>query len=278
MKAIKYILFAIAATVMTSCMDSGYPDVDLNTPPYGNNSIKESNVITIKQLKEKYQSFVTTPYTYSKVDEDIQIKGYVTGNDIEGNIYNEVALQDESGAIIIAVAQGGMCGYLPEGAQIIVSLKDLYIGNYGKQAEIGTPYTNAAGSTYVSRMPAMLWADHFKIVGYDAKAVTPAVLTVNDMAAWSGEKDGGKLATLTNVSIRNASEATTWSDPKGTKSVSLYFNELPGSNVLVYTSPYCDFAGSKVPQGKFNITGIFKNFNGKCEIIIRKIADVQENK
>jgi hypothetical protein len=278
MKAIKYILFGVAAVVMTSCMDSGYPDVDLNTPPYGNNSISETDAITIQQLKEKYKSFVTTPYTYSKIDEDIKIRGYVTGNDIEGNIYSEIALQDESGAIIIAVAQGGICGYLPEGAEIVVSLKDLYIGNYGKQPEIGIPYTNAAGSTYVSRMPAMLWANHFKILSYSPEAIKPVEFTASDLASWDGYKDGGKLATLKNVSIRNASEATTWSDPKGTKSVSLYFNELPGSNVMVYTSPYCDFAGSKVPQGKFNITGIFKNFNGKCEIIIRKIADVQENK
>lgn len=278
MNRLKYILFAFLAIATTSCMDSGYPDVDTNTPPYGNNSIEDTNVITIAQLKQKYNSYVNTPYTYAKVEEDIKIKGYVTGNDIEGNIYNEIALQDATGAIIIAISQGGICGYLPEGAEIIVSLKDLYIGNYGKQAEIGTPYTNSSGSTYVSRMPAMLWSEHFKIVGYDPQAIQPVEYTATTISTWNGAEDGGKLAVLKNVSIRNATETTTWSNPKDTKSVSLYFTEIKGTNYMVYTSPYCDFAGTKVPQGTFNITGIFKNYNGKCEIIIRKIADIEENK
>lgn len=275
MNRFKYILFGVMAVIMTSCMDSGYPDVNTTIPPYGDNSIEETNVITIQQLKDKYKSYVTNPYTYSKVEEDLKIKGYVTGNDIEGNIYNEVAIQDATGAIIVAVSQSGMYGYLPEGTEILISLKDLYIGNYGKQAEIGVPYTNSSGSTYVSRMPAMLWQQHFKITGYNADAIQPKEYTVSNITSWNGEVDGGKLGVLKNVTIRSANESTTWSDPKGTASVSLYFTEIKGTNIMVYTSPYCDFAGTKVPQTMFNITGIFKNYNGKCEIIIRKIADIE---
>jgi hypothetical protein len=276
MKALKHILFGATALVMASCMDGGYPDVDTTTAPYGNNEITEENVITIQELKDKYKSYVTTSYTYTQITEDVKIKGHVVGNDIEGNIYNEVALQDATGAIIIAISQGGMCGYMPEGAEILVSLKDLYIGNYGAQAEVGVPYTNSSGSTYVSRMPASLWQEHFKITGYDNTAIQPTEFTASGLSNWNGYTDGGKLGTLKNVSIRNAKSTTTWSDASGTSSVSLYFNEINGSNTLVYTSPYCDFANVKVPQGKFNITGIFKNYNGKCEIIIRKIADIEE--
>lgn len=276
MKALKYILFGVVALVMASCMDGGYPDVDTTTPPYGNNSITEDNVITIQELKDKYKSYVTTSYTYTQIAEDIKIKAYVVGNDIEGNIYNEVALQDNTGAIIIAVSQGGMCGYMPEGAEILVSLKDLYIGNYGAQAEIGVPYTSTSGSTYVSRMPASIWQEHFKITGYNKDAIQPTEFTATDLSKWNGYTDGGKLGILKNVSIRNVKSTTTWSDATGTSSISLYFNEIGGSNTMVYTSPYCDFASVKVPQGKFNITGIFKNYNGKCEIIIRKIADITE--
>ncbi len=276
MKKIKYILFAITATLLTACMDSGYGDVDTSISPYGDNSITETNVITIAELKNMYKSYCTTSYTYTQITDDLQIKGYVTGNDIEGNIYNEFALQDETGAIIIAVQKGGMCGYMSEGAQVLVCLKDLYIGNYGRQAEIGVPYTNSSGSTYVSRMPWFQWEEHYKIVGHDIDAIQPHEFSTSDLNNWDGFEDGGKLGILKNVSIRGATEDTTWSEPSGTSSVSLYFNEISGTNTLVYTSPYCDFAGVKVPQGKFNITGIFKNYNGRCEIIIRKIADIEE--
>ena len=56
-----------------------------------------------------------------------------------GNIYNELAIQDKTGAIIISIGQSGLYGFLPIGTEILIDLKDLYIGNYGKQAQIGVP-------------------------------------------------------------------------------------------------------------------------------------------
>jgi len=66
-----------------------------------------------------------------------------------------------------------------------------------------------------------------------------------------------------------------YADPAGKTSVSWYFNEQ-GTDVMVYTSPYCDFASNKLPQGKCNITGIVKRYNKKWEFIIRSIDDVEE--
>ena len=40
-----------------------------------------------------------------QVTDDIKIKGTVTGNDIEGNIYNEVVIDDGTGAFIICIAR-----------------------------------------------------------------------------------------------------------------------------------------------------------------------------
>ncbi len=276
MKKIHYILCALAAVLLSSCINGDWDDVDTSVSPYGDNSLTETNVITISELKNMYKSYCTTSYTYTQITDNLQIKGYVTGNDIEGNIYNEFALQDETGAIIIAVQKGGMCGYMSEGAQVLVDLKGLYIGNYGRQAEIGIPYTNSSGSSYVSRMPWFQWEEHYKIVGHNIDAIQPYEYTTSTISSWDDFEDAGKLCTLKDVSIRGASSDTTWSEPTGTSSVSLYFNEITGSNTLVYTSPFCDFAGVTVPQGKFNITGIFKNYNGRCEIIIRKIADIEE--
>ena len=196
---------------------------------------------------------------------------------MQGNIYNEIALQDETGAIIIAIAQGGINGYLPVGTEILVELKDLYVGNYGKQAEIGTLYTNKNGNTYVSRMNRFLWQDHFMITG-GYKVIEPEVFADgNAKTKWTFDKDSGKLGVIKNVTIKGASETTTFSDPNGSQSVSLNFNEQPNS-VMIYTSPYCDFAGRTVPQGKCNITGIFKRYNDSWEIIIRSIDDVEEVK
>lgn len=278
MKQKKYIKIAMAALLccmtLASCMDDDWKEPDSSTSPYGNNSLTETNVVTIAELRSMYKSQISTSYSYKQVTEPMQIKAVVTGNDIEGNIYNEIAVQDETGAIIIAVSQGGMFGYLPVGTEILVELNGLYVGNYGKQAEIGTPYTNSSGSTYVSRMNRTVWQEHFKITGL-TKTVEPEVFAEgNTSTKWSLDDDCGKLGVIKNVSIKGASATKTFSDPSGSSSVSVYFNEQP-SSVFLYTSAYADFAATVVPQGKCNITGIFKRYNNNWEIIIRSIDDVE---
>ena len=106
--------------------------------PFGNNSIDDQNIISISDLKKQYADVIfASTDTYVKIDKDIKIKGRVTGNDLGGNLYKQIAVQDTTGAIIISVNQSGMHGFVPEGQEIIIALKDLYIGGYRKQPQIG---------------------------------------------------------------------------------------------------------------------------------------------
>jgi hypothetical protein len=43
----------------------------------------------------------------------------------------------------------------------------------------------------------------------------------------------------------------------------------------MYNSGYADFAAMKLPQGKVNVTGVFKRYRDQWEVIIRKINDVE---
>ena len=103
------------------------------------------------------------------MEDGLQIKGVVTANDIEGNIYNQIAVDDGTGAIVINIAQGGLFGQVPIGQEILVDLTGLYIGTYRSQAQIGVPYTatskSGVKSTYPSRMPRTMWNDHYKALG-----------------------------------------------------------------------------------------------------------------
>lgn len=274
MNKLKIFMLALTACLLSGCMDGNWDDpTELNSR--GNKAIVESNVISIAQLKSQYKNYITTDYrdgkSYTKITSDIQIKGVVTGNDIEGNLYNEISLQDETGAIIIAISEGGIWGYLPIGTEIVVDLKDLYIGNYGLQAQIGVPYTNASGNTYVSRMSKLLWNSHFKLTG-NTKNIEP--ITFNN-STWDNFNDGAKLATIKNVRFDVPNDTTTFASPNsGAGSKSIYFKGIDKS-VMVYTSNYADFAATYVPTGKVNVTGIVITYNRYKEFIIRSIDDVQ---
>ena len=285
MKTFKYIImFALACSLTTSCMDGNWDEPDL-TPDQagiGNNAIQETHVISIADLKTKYKDYINTDYrdgnSFAQVTEDLQIKAVVTGNDVQGNLYNEIAVDDGTSAIIIAIAQGGIYGQLPIGTEILVDLKNLYVGNYGKQAEIGTPFTNSRGQTYVSRMNRFMWVQHFKVTG-TGKTIEPIVFDKSMTVNKYGNVYDGKLVTLKNVSFKSADGKATYAYAgSGPGSKQVYFNEFNSKLVMLYTSNFAKFAANPLPTGKVNVTGIMKRFNNTWEIIIRTLDDVEEVK
>lgn len=133
-----YLLLVPVSLLLLSCMDKDWDVPYTDGTEYGNQAVTETNLVSIAQLKQKYASVIYRG-DYVQFTEPTQIKGVVTGNDIESNIYNQIAIEDGTGSIIICVAQSGLCGQLQVGREIIVELQDLYIGSYGQQPEIGTP-------------------------------------------------------------------------------------------------------------------------------------------
>lgn len=288
MKNIKYLLMLVlACSLFTGCMDDDWdtPNAEALNKAYGNQEIAETNVITIGSLKEKYESVINaSTNSYEQITEDVQIKGRVVGNDIGGNIYNEVSIDDGTGAILICISQGGLFSYLPVGQEIVVDLKGLYIGGYGKQAEIGMPYTNAKGNSYVSRMSRVLWNKHFKLTGVaDASKV---VAEEFDVSKRTKEEyftaNNGKLMTIKNVEFTNADGKTTFA-PSEEKDAANSVNRglsqngeaIPTSSLVVRTSSYADFAAKQLPTGKLNITGVFTRYRTTWQILIRDERDIQ---
>lgn len=288
MKNIKYLLMLVlACSLFTGCMDDDWdtPNAEALNKAYGNQEIAETNVITIGSLKEKYESVINaSTNSYEQITEDVQIKGRVVGNDIGGNIYNEVSIDDGTGAILICISQGGLFSYLPVGQEIVVDLKGLYIGGYGKQAEIGMPYTNAKGNSYVSRMSRILWNKHFKLTGVaDASKV---VAEEFDVSKRTDEEyftaNNGKLMTIKNVEFTNADGKTTFapSDEKDAansvnRGLSQNGKPIATSSIVVRTSSYADFAAKQLPTGKLNITGVFTRYRTTWQILIRDERDIQ---
>lgn len=272
------LIFALACTLFSSCMNGDWDEPDFNgAAPYGNNSLTEQNVIPIADLIKKYHNllFESTTDQNKQIDEDIMIKGRITGNDVGGNIYKQVTLQDTTAAIIIAINEGGLNGYLAEGSEILVDLKGLYIGSYRKQPEIGAPYNGNS----IGRMQKDIWAKHFKILGSpDASLIQPV-----DFSTIKNEMDANcaKLVTLKDVTFKEADGKSTFST--GTSTGNAVNQELEGygSKVVIRTSTYADFAAIPLPYDnvakkklKCDITGIATRYNSTWQILIRKTSDI----
>lgn len=287
MKKIKFIamaMMAMAGIMLASCMGDSYADPDMvetiPAPPYGNNLLKEKNVVTIAQLKSDYKTTITGG-GYKLIDKPMMIKGYITGNDISGNLYQQVALQDATGAILVDINGGGLYGYLPVGQEILIDLNGLYIGSKGKQAQIGGIYTNLkTGATYVGKMDRPTWQKHFKLLDEpDASNVKAEVFDLSKATdATYLDENAGKLMTIKGVKFTSANGKTVWAANDETSKQYLKDAEsgqwLSSNTIMVYTSGYARFANAILPEGAFDITGIFTRYNNTWQIIIRNTDDL----
>jgi len=277
-KLLPVYLLAVLPLSMTSCMDGDWDEPATDGTEFGNQYIQESNVVTIASLKQQYKAVIEDG-GLQQFTKATQIKGIVTGNDIEGNIYSEVSIDDGTGAMLVCVSQGGLFAQLPVGQEVIVELKDLYIGSYGKQPEIGTPYTNKNGRTYVSRMSRALWQDHFRTTGYRMHAVPMEFDKTKVSNATYMADNCGKLMTIKDVKFQNAANLV-YADEESKDAANCVNRTLQGissSNLVVRTSTYADFAALPLPTGTCDITGIFTRYNNTWQILIREISDVKEH-
>ena len=284
---------------LTSCMDDDWKAPSGDTPAYGNNTLQEKNVISIAKLKEDYGITKDMINDTVRIDDGIQIKGVVTGNDAEGNIYNEIALQDETGGILVCIAQGGLCGQIQVGQEILIDLGGLYIGAYRSQPQIGVPYTSTstsgAKSVYPSRIARAEWQTRFKLIGKpDAKKLVAKEFDYESLKGNETElyKYAGCLGNATGVGFAKADGKTTYA-PKsegastGYGVMRAFKNMTTGKDYTtnefgVRTSCYSDFAAEKLPEGKLTVTGILtcyksqKKYNATAQILMRQQSDVQQ--
>lgn len=300
MKSIKYLKLALFALVIglsaTSCMDEDWTDPTGEVAPFGNNQLQETNVVSIADLKAKYGAKLKDVVNDTvRIADGVQIKGRVTGNDISGNIYSQVMLEDATGGIIISVAQGGINGQMQIGQEILVDLGGLYYGVYRTQPQLGIPYTDfKKNQTYPSRISRAEWQTRFKILGKpDASLVVPHVFETSEISILNNEtvaqKYSGQIVTLKGVEFDTADGTVTFApEAEGATTgygVTRYFKGYTGQKkqIGIRTSCYAKFAAEKLPKGKLNVTGILtvyktsatSSYGTTVQLVLRTLSDIE---
>ena len=317
MKTMKYLKLALLALVAvfatTSCMDDDWKDPNSETSPYGNNSIQETNVVSIAELKNTYGPKQKDEINDTvRIADGTQIKGIVTGNDIEGNIYSQISIQDESdnpnksgekvtSGIIISVAQGGLSGQLQIGQEVLINVGGLYYGTYRSQPQLGVAYHDSSkDQNYPSRISRADWQNRFKVIGKpDASKIKVQVFSTNPKTS-KGElnvadlldadvayKYAGCLVTLKGVEFAMGDGKTTLAPEDEGKTlgygVTRYFKGYDKTNkqIGIRTSCYADFAANLVPQGVVDVTGVLScykssaKYNHTVQLALRRFSDIK---
>ena len=292
MKTIKYLsMLALLFTTATSCMNN-FDTPQFSEPQFGNNEIGEANT-TIAKLKEDYATVILNNDT-ARFTDDIIIEGVVVANDEEGNVYKQFVINDSTGAIIIGVNDVGLYATMPVGQRVRIACKDLYIGGYGKMAQIGTKYFNPKYSEWqIGRMTKLDFQKHVRIIGEvnpNAPELTPTILTEEFLNDNNNKKSMPIYVELRNVKLYKYDEE---------QKINLFANDsikyapeddqisetntaverkvaIGSKEVIFRLSTYADFANSPMPSGDLNIKGVLTRYNDYWQFLLSSTNDIEQ--
>lgn len=244
----------MAMAVLLSC-ERDFQAPPLTEPVYNGDGAN----MTIAKLKSLYAN-ITDPVL---IDVDYIIKATVIGNDISGNIYKQLYIQDETGGINMGVDQNSIFTEFRVGQEIYVHLKGLYMVMYGGQLQIGYGQTNA------NRIPWEIFNFYvYKNKWPQAENAVPKTIKLSQLEQGMENTlvklenvyfvDGGKLPF-------SESDATT----------NRILRDGDGNSIIVRNSNYADFAADILPEGGGTLVAVLSKYNADWQLYIRSIEDCQ---
>lgn len=269
----------MCAVGFTSCDNWDEP---VSGNAFGNNNIREGRTISIAALKEHYADVIQGDKQCQEITGTARIEGVVIGDDETGNIYSQIIVADETGAIVISVNKSGLYAFTPVGQKVVIDCNGLCIGGYGQQAQLGVPYNGSIG-----RMPIYVWEQHVRLLGEPKlyyEELKPLVIESAEALKQLDKKNAPLLVTFKGVTIPNAESGKVYAseDDKPFDKATFVEHDMKfvdgGACAPLHTSPYAHFADEKLPKGELNVTGILANFKGQWQLVVRTLDDVKRIK
>ena len=267
MKTLKNILLLFAAILLiASCEDKREFDMPpINEPKFDG----EANT-TIQQLKEKFAGNQLTEIT-----EPIIISGLVVANDISGNIYKQIQLQDETGGIAISIDQNSIYNDYRVGQEVFLECKGLYFGLYGGNPQLGYLYSRDNDGRYaIGQMTWELFRKNAHLNGFpQPNLIEPEVFTIGQL----NNSHVGKLVTVKDVYFENGGIEPFASPRTGggtqTESKRLISVSNVADTLIIRNSSASNFASFIMPAGMGTVTGVLSIFNGTRQLTFRDSLD-----
>ncbi len=228
---------------------------------------------SIQALKARYTGGQAIPIT-----DNIIVEGVVSCDDRSGNYYQQLAIQDGSGGILLRLAGSNHYTSYPVGRKLYVKCKGLFLGQYNGTLQLGggldSNYLSLGGVTLIAQN---LQADHV-YRGALNQPIEPVVVNVSQLTTTLQDRYVSTLIKLVGHEFNAAdtSKAYADADQSGNRIVQGCANPS-GSRITLRTSNYSKFATLNVPNGNGDIVGIYSYFGSTKQLTIRDENDVQFN-
>ena len=205
----------------------------------------ESGLVSIAYLKSRCKGLSTN------INSDISIRGTVVANDLFGEFYNTLVLVDESGGVEVSIDRERLCVDFPLYANVSVTCNGLAVGRVGGKVVLGAKPT---GEFTTDRIADGDVAKYLLWQSGDITAVAPRKVRIADL----GVKNVSDYLLFEGVRFADDEVGRKWCEESDGVYVETdrHIIDKDGNTLIVRVSPYCEYAGERIPAGTGSLCGI----------------------
>lgn len=206
------------------------------------------------------------------IPEGVVFGGTVTANDVGGNFYRTIVVEDESGAVELNVGLYDLHNRFPIGSRVRIDAGGLVVMLYEGVVQMGRaiyPYN----SHTVEPLGTHIEVDRRIEVEEEVCALEPQNIVV-------GQTEGDMCGRLVRVSaVRYVGQPSGWATERYGSMVERCFATPQNDTIVVATSRYADFASEPIPHDRLSLSGILyleESLRGpRYKLRLRSLDDVK---
>ena len=191
--------------------------------------------------------------TLAQIPDNAYLKAQVTANDKTGNLFKYIYVEDKTGGIRVNIDMASLYAdpRFFVGKQVLINLKDLYVGSVNKEVQLGGLFNGNVGRVLANDVYKHFFptTDFTEVV---ATEKTIAGLTDADVGRWIKIKD----LQLVKEDLGHIFYG------------SRTLEDCSSNKINLYTESFATFANDIMDTGKGDVYGILKKYNTTYELII----------
>lgn len=242
----------LSMAVLPSCVDTEFEE-----PPVTGTELEVTGNTSIADLKSLY-----IPGRLTVIETDVIVQGIVVGNDVQGNFFRSLIIQDGTAGIEVLINLTDAFNLFPLGREVAIDCKGLVLGEFNGIVQLGGYIIQEGGGEELG-----------DIIDYNSRIYRgmlvgepePAVRTINSL----GVNDISTLVQLQDVEFASFELGLTYADAFGRSTLNRTLQDCDGNEIVVRTSGFADFAIDTLPDGNGTLTAIFNVFGDTKQLFIR---------
>lgn len=193
----------------------------------------------------------------AQIPDNAYLKAQVTANDKTGNLFKYIYVEDKTGGIRVNIDMASLYAdpRFFVGKQVLINLKDLYVGSVKGEVQLGGLFSGNVGRVLANDVYKHFFptTDFTEVV---ATEKTIAGLTDGDVGRWIKIKD---------LQFINDDLGESYA---GASNTSRTLEDCSGAKISLTTSSFANFASRQIDSGKGDLYGVLTKANGKYEVWI----------